>query len=848
MRKRMSAGVIILLALGLAPLIGAPARAAEPPGQRWGLPEESGLYAISPPNIFYHNVGLLELMITNVGIIGNPNFVDSYGAGWRGGEYLYAASLWVGAIAPDNLPYVTTGAYEVEFRPSLDDVDTIYPSYEGAPHGNRPGFSTQPDDDNDGLVDEDPLNGRDDDGDGPGVGRPCGPGVAGCDEDYSAISQQMFSCQYWDYTQESTNRYPEHRPLNLRVHQESYAWSTEGSNEFIGFEFKIYNDGFEVLRSLYIGFFVDSDAGPKEVRGFYGDDGGSFYSEEIQYEDASNRYTCRERDGSDNDCSVQDMKLDICYMYDIRDNGADATGGDVDGNFGGMFLGHTTDPFGERAPTQVGVHTAIFFSGSGAYPSGDPRNDFERYDLLSRGQRASRPTGSPSDYRYCFSAGPFRELAPGDVLQFQTAFVIGRGFEQMKNNAINAQRIYNGAWRDVDGNTSTGRGGSWPVGGRETCLFVLDPTQPLIWRDPCDSLSPQTIQVKDTVCLPQNYVDDDCTCCTPLYRTNEEAEVQGYETLIRWVGTVAPPPPGTNIDPISNPAIQVTAPGGDRRVILQWDNLSELSADPIQRKVLFTGYRVWRVEGWSRPIGSTGPSPGDWQLIADISKNPPDRLGRASPYHISKYVCRPDGLTRCIGPDSFPEPILTGSEDPNEDSLYYYPVGRYRLEDTLGLKNGMVYFYDVTAYSSWTDSVSGYQELAGRPTAAERDGVVPQWQAANKGGSVYVVPNPYVRGGQPLGWDLTPSDRDPTGTKIAFANLPLADCRVKIYTLAGDLVQTLEKDCREDGSGTVFWNLISRRGQDIVSGVYLYSVECRDCPPDVKGCGNTQVGRFTVIR
>ena len=188
MRRSPRLRVVLLWAVCVLLMSGQAARGAEPPGQRWGLPESSDLYAIRAPYIFYHNVGLLQLLITNVGVIGNPSFVDSYGAGWRGGEYLYAGSLWVGAIASDNLPYVSTGAYEFEFRPSLDVVDTIYPAYEGIIHGNRPGFSVRPDDDGDGLVDEDFHNGKDDDGDGL------------IDEDYAAVSQQMFSCEYWDYT------------------------------------------------------------------------------------------------------------------------------------------------------------------------------------------------------------------------------------------------------------------------------------------------------------------------------------------------------------------------------------------------------------------------------------------------------------------------------------------------------------------------------------------------------------------------------------------------------------------------------------------------------------------------
>ena len=134
----------VLVVVSLLLIASCPARAREPEGQRYGLPQSSDIYCISEPNIFYHNVGLLQLLITNVGIIGNPWFTDGYGAGWRGGEYLYAASLWIGAIASDNLPYVSTGAYDVELRPSLDPVDTIRGAYEGIQYGNRPGFSIRP--------------------------------------------------------------------------------------------------------------------------------------------------------------------------------------------------------------------------------------------------------------------------------------------------------------------------------------------------------------------------------------------------------------------------------------------------------------------------------------------------------------------------------------------------------------------------------------------------------------------------------------------------------------------------------------------------------------------------------
>lgn len=824
MRRSALLRTAMLLTVGALGFCAPQAWGMEPAGQRGGLPEGSNIYAIRSPNIFYHNVGLLNLMITNVGVIGNPNFTDGVAAGWRGGEYLYAAALWVGAIASDNLPYVSTGAYEYEFRPSLDAVDTIYPAYEGIQGGNRPGFSTQPDDDGDGKVDEDPHNGKDDDRDGL------------IDEDYSAISQQEFSCEYWDYTQEAINAYPEHRPLNLRVRQNSFAWSTEGSNEFVGFDFKIINDGFEVLRQVYIGFFVDSDVGPKDTPGYYTDDRGNLYARDTTVVDVTNQFTCTDRISQEEvQCNRQELALNICYMYDVPDDGSSANGGDVTGYFGGMFLGHTTDPLGVSAPKKVQVHTAQFFSGSGAYPAGDPRNDFERYDLLSSGSQIRRPTGQPGDYRYLFSAGPFSELSPGGELELQTAFVIGGGQVGMLRNAVNAQKIYNGAWRDVDNNPLTGRN------GEETCLFILPEQPPVIWKDPCDSLNPESRVIKDTVCLERNYVDNDCNCCTPLYQNNQEASTSGNETLIHWVGDVAPPPPGTNIDPQQDPSLRVSAPGGDREVILEWDNLSELSASPIQRKILFTGYRVWRVEGWTRPVGSVGPAPDDWQLIADLSLRPPDSLHQESPYYLRKFRRLPP-----VGPDSLYS-VVTGSQIEEEKIKWYYPAGHYQFSDTLGLKNGMIYFYDVTAYSAWDDDLGRHFELAGRPSASETDAVVPVWSAKSTEAEIMVIPDPYVRGGQPGGWDLTPSDVDPTGTKIAFANLPRGDCTVNIYTLSGDLVQTLSNDGRT-GNGTAFWNLISRNGQDIVSGVYLYSVECKDCAEGVKGCGSRKIGRFTVIR
>ncbi|MBU1949761.1 MAG: hypothetical protein KJ927_13695 [Candidatus Eisenbacteria bacterium] len=789
-------------------------RATDAPSSTSGIDQ---LYATRPPNLFYHNVGLLELLVTNVGLIGNPFGLDSFGAGWGGGEFLFAAGLWIGAVASDNLSYVSTGvssgSFSLEFLPEPDPIDTIYPSFEGVLGGNRTGFSSTVDDDGDGLTDEDFHNGRDDDGDGL------------TDEDFEAISQQMFSCQYTDFTERAQDTNPEHRPLNLLVQQRSFAWSTPGSNEFIGFEFTIWNDGFETLRDVYIGFFVDSDAGPRDAESYWTDDGGAYLNLDTLYVNPARN----------DECAAETLNIEICYMHDIKDDGQTATGGDIDGYFGGMFLGHTIDPIGVFAPEEVGIYSAAFFSSNAPYPEGDPGNDFERYDLLSSGNKPTRPTTQPDDYRYVFSAGPFAELLPDENLMFQTAFVIGSGRGGMVRNAMNAQRIYNGIWRDVDGRADTG------IEGRETCLIAIGPGEPARWTDPCRDLSPVRV-IKETECIPENYVDNDCDLCTP------DPLCIGCEKLVHWVGSVAPPSPSMNNDEPKDPTVTVRLPAGDKSVRLEWDNISELAVDPISGKILWTGYKVYQAKDWNRPTGSIGPAPDDWQVVFEISSDPKDGLGEDSPHHIKHFTdftvtSTYDVLTGASGPDSIKP---------------YYPVGRYKYTDTGGLHNGMLYYYDITAFSTIPDTLDpgdpllgieptiAYYELESRPTATEDQAVIPIWSGTSSMDDIYVIPNPYIRGGQPASWDLNPSDSDPTGTKIAFAHLPRKKCEIHIYTLAGDLVQTLEHDPaldaalgRESNSGTVFWNLITSNGQDVVSGVYLFAANCGS---------DTKVGRFVIIR
>jgi hypothetical protein len=156
--------------------------------------------------------------------------------------------------------------------------------------------------------------------------------------------------------------------------------------------------------------------------------------------------------------------------------------------------------------------------------------------------------------------------------------------------------------------------------------------------------------------------------------------------------------------------------------------------------------------------------------------------------------------------------------------------------------NGFLYFYAVTAFDinllDEKDPFTGERfvlSLECRHVATEGQGVVPGDAAVPYSGDAYVVPNPYY-GSAP--WDLVPNPRDPTGTHVDFMNLPKGEWTIRIYSLAGDLVRVLQNDGAQD-IGQARWDLVSRNGQDIVTGIYLFSVESRY---------GTQVGKFAILK
>jgi hypothetical protein len=97
--------------------------------------------------------------------------------------------------------------------------------------------------------------------------------------------------------------------------------------------------------------------------------------------------------------------------------------------------------------------------------------------------------------------------------------------------------------------------------------------------------------------------------------------------------------------------------------------------------------------------------------------------------------------------------------------------------------------------------------------------------------AIRVVPNPFVV--------TSVFDTDPNRHEIHFTRIP-ENCTIKIFTLAGDLVKTIEYK-RADSGGLDFakWNLKNEFGSEVAYGVYLYHLE---------SAVGSRIGKIAIVR
>jgi hypothetical protein len=346
-------------------------------------------------------------------------------------EHIYGGGIWVGAIVRKNgiaTKHVSTGytTYGDNSYKALGEMlgyhtkgDSIFQASildKKAP--NRRGF----DDDGDGRIDEDELDGLDNDGDWIMArddlnhnGKP-DHGEPNVDEDYGAISEQDTYFAYRDSfpREESGGSIEGHVPLNIKVFQKAYAWDNLVKEPIIPIDYYIINRGLCALDSVYVGFFWE---GVSEVL-------------------------------------IQGNNQNYLGKFPIH------TGG---------FLHEVRTAYVQNKPDPLSTPLGVTFLGA-SKPLQDlrisyfnwpqprngpivvPQTDNELYNAMSSGTimpNFTNPLNSDNfiTINTLISVGPFHPMNPGDTIKFSIALVGGYSTEfyfpnNIWDNVVKAIELY----------------------------------------------------------------------------------------------------------------------------------------------------------------------------------------------------------------------------------------------------------------------------------------------------------------------------------------------------------------------------------------------------------------------
>ncbi|MGE5351851.1 MAG: hypothetical protein ACM3P0_07200 [Acidobacteriota bacterium] len=367
-------------------------------------------------NSKFTNIGNIGLTLTNFGMYGNgfsgrwpkqPSCEYPLGSGI---EHIFAGGLWVGGYVSKDAsgsgktgPFVTTGAV---------DKSSVSSRGGGFEYTNLPGSR---------IVERSSLL----------TSKVFSP---------KAVSHQDFVMDFVDTNRvligSNNEPIPDHIPLGIAVHQESYAWNYSFANFFVIMNYWIKNVSDKYIDSVCVGLWTDTVirntiVSPPGTSNFF-THGGNGYSDSLK----------------------------IGYEFD-----ANGDVGFTDSYVGIQFLG--------AAPS---LNNANFVSWTHSNTSDPlfftPMDDLQRYEKMlgyfTDGVKFNNGVSlatlqAPSNRSILVTAGPFSHIAPGDSINVSFAIVCAKkaGYdpaildtkEQKKNlftNAGWALRAYNG--EDKNGN------------------------------------------------------------------------------------------------------------------------------------------------------------------------------------------------------------------------------------------------------------------------------------------------------------------------------------------------------------------------------------------------------------
>ncbi|RKZ22828.1 hypothetical protein DRQ18_01845 [bacterium] len=683
-----------------------------------------------------------------------------------------------------------------------------------------------------------------------------------------AVSEQDFIAHYTD-TVGVPYAPGHHTPMGIEVYQESYQWSYSYSQDFIIINFKIVNmNDDKTLRNVYVGLYIDGDCHPvtsdpwagwfgaqDDITGFRTwknypisddlsdssailwkdpyDPGARFYYR--HYNKETGQWETIEVTGQP---KYQDPSEFIAVAwiadadgYNDKYSGGPSENPSVTGTrvlypppekISYNWWLSDPDPALDWGPTDPDNPFDPEHTPSDPYVE-SPGGNKEKYIMLSNGffdpdqigyrgvnadPRFNWPQNvdSINDTRYLLSFGPYN-LEPHDTVSLIVAYIGGENFHSVIEPG-------NADWRYWDF-SDLAFNASWAY---------------RVYDNPGEDTD------KD------GYAGD----YVKIYYSNGDVE----STFVTGDGVPdfkGPPPPPA-------PEMEVVQKAG--KIVLRWKDNAETFTDPFLLRETQDSLKARDFEGYRIYMSETGEI-GSYTLLYEFDKVDYDTVWFKSDSTLAEedtFVVFPIGNN-------------LGLPEKDEDGWYELEIGPfldyYPHYFSITAYDKGYYSYTVTPFynaSGRLDSVKIVKKYSVDPL--ESSVLLNRTLAASEPSleeieehdlKVMVIPNPYIISEDyaAIRWeDWAREGWNEHKRRIIFTNLP-ERCRIRIYSLAGDLVFEIKHEPPEDPEpGKIYqnyeeWRLISRDGLGIVSGVYLFSVEELDENGNVIG---RQLGKFVIIK
>ena len=317
----------------------------------------------------------------------------------------------------------------------------------------------------------------------------------------------------------------------------------------------------------------------------------------------------------------------------------------------------------------------------------------------------------------------------------------------------------------------------------------------------------------------------------------------------------------------------LVGPNTNQKITVKWNDVSESASD-------FAGYKIYRATVFplvkSTEIGTrildtyhtqTTENPTDAQLAAlGVANNPnisfatgyrDQEPGGWGPYKLVKNIPA-SAKGQYLNTETDSGIYEYAYEDPDElvqfGFGYYYYVAAYDNESGVmadksfsslethksnfngrsGLWAGTYHYATANAFYPGGNDIDGLKAVGAKfilkaPLAAPGDLAKNQEEIDAGKLRIKVQPNPYKKQA------LHDSGIE---HKLLFTNLPTG-VKITILDVSGQVIDVLSFDGTNPFDGTLFWDMFSKDGIEVTSGLYIFVAEFS---------GGKQTGHFAILR